>query len=107
MGVIKLPSYTSYWSTELRYPAIADIMPLKRFEKLRRYLHFVDNNTYNQAGEDRLFKVKPIVEGKLKKSSYKCINNVPQLVKVNLISILVLRGEATVSQDHARRKPFC
>ena len=63
MGVIKLPSYTSYWSTELRYPAIADIMPLKRFEKLRRYLHFVDNNTYNQAGDDRLFKVKPIVEG--------------------------------------------
>ncbi len=62
MVVIKLPSYTSYWSTELRYPEIADIMPLKQFEKLRRYLHFVDNNTYNQAGDDRLFKLSLLLK---------------------------------------------
>ncbi len=33
MGVIKLPSYKSYWSKRLRYPMIADEMPLKRFDQ--------------------------------------------------------------------------
>jgi hypothetical protein len=34
MGIIKLPSYKMYWSQKLRYPAIADVMPLKRYKKL-------------------------------------------------------------------------
>lgn len=63
MGIVHLPSYTLYWSTQLRYSAIADVMPLKRFEKLRRFLHFVNNMTYNQAEGDKLFKIRPIIEG--------------------------------------------
>ena len=63
MGIVHLPSYTLYWSTQLRYSAIADVMPLKRFEKLRRFLHFVDNMSYNQAEGDKLFKIRPIIEG--------------------------------------------
>lgn len=63
MGIVHLPSYTLYWSTQMRYPAIADVMPLKRFEKLRRFLHFVDNTTYDQAKGDKLFKIRPVVEG--------------------------------------------
>ena len=62
MGIVHLPSYTLYWSTQLRYSAIADVMPLKRFEKLR-FLHFVDNMSYNQAEGDKLFKIRPIIEG--------------------------------------------
>jgi hypothetical protein len=62
MGVVNLPSYTHYWSRELRYPSVADVMPRKRFEKLRRYLHFVDNMTYDKDCEDKLFKVRCIVE---------------------------------------------
>ena len=44
MGIIKLLSYKLYWSQKLRYPAIANQMSLKRFEKLRSNLHFVHNN---------------------------------------------------------------
>ena len=63
MEIVHLPSYILYWSTQLRYSAIADVMPLKRFEKLRRFLHFVDNMSYNQAEDDKLFKIIPIIEG--------------------------------------------
>ena len=63
MGVISLPAYTLYWSNEMRYPPIAEIMSLKRFQKLRRFLHFVDNSTFKEGSSDKLFKIKPIVEG--------------------------------------------
>ncbi|GFV87955.1 hypothetical protein TNCV_782351 [Trichonephila clavipes] len=35
-------------------------MPLNRFEKLKSYLHFVDNGTVNQHVQDRAFEVKPL-----------------------------------------------
>ncbi len=37
-------------------------MPLERFEKLRRYLHFVDNFTYDNEVQDKLFKIRPVVD---------------------------------------------
>lgn len=39
-----MPAYLDYWSVKFRYANIADIMPLKRYQQIRRYLHFVDNN---------------------------------------------------------------
>lgn len=60
MGVVQMPAYRDYWSKELRYPQIADIMTLKKYELIRRYLHFTDNNDMN---DDRYFKVRPILEG--------------------------------------------
>ena len=62
MGVVNLPSYTNYWSTNLRYPPIADVMPRKRFELIRRYLHVVDNNDYDELTDDKLFKIRPLIE---------------------------------------------
>ena len=63
MGIIELPSYAMYWSQKLRYPPVADQMPLKRYEKLQRYLHFVDNATYDEERSGKLFKIQPIIEG--------------------------------------------
>ena len=60
MGIIKLPSYRNYWSGSLRYPSIADAMSRNRFESLRRFLHFVDNNSDHDA-TDKLFKIKPVL----------------------------------------------
>lgn len=59
MGVVHMPAYTDYWALETRYAPIADIMPLKRYQALRRSLHFVDNEDINT---DRYFKVRPILE---------------------------------------------
>ena len=44
-----------YWSQQMRYPPVADIKSLKRFQKLRSFIHFVDNNTYEE-GFQRTFQ---------------------------------------------------
>lgn len=59
MGIVDMPAYTDYWSRELRYSLIADVMTLKKFQQLRRYIHF--NNNLLDDG-DRYFKIRPFVE---------------------------------------------
>ncbi|KAF9409712.1 hypothetical protein HW555_011002 [Spodoptera exigua] len=59
MGVVQMPAYRDYWSKALRFPENADIMTLKKYEKIRRFLHFVDNTDTN---DDRYFKVRPVLE---------------------------------------------
>ena len=59
MGIINYPSYTSYWSRQLRSPQVADAMPQKRFEKIRRFLHFVNNDEVDS--DDKLAKIRPII----------------------------------------------
>ena len=61
MGIIQLPNYRAYWCKNIRISQIADKMSVNRFEKLREYLHFVDNNLGNTEN-DKLFKVKPIID---------------------------------------------
>ena len=48
MGYHQLPSLRDYWSTDpdLAVPFIANIMPRKRFEELRAYVHFNNNLTF-------------------------------------------------------------
>ncbi|KAF9405413.1 hypothetical protein HW555_013841, partial [Spodoptera exigua] len=59
MGIIDMPAYTDYWSREFRYSQIADIMPLKKFQQLRRYIHF--NNNLLDDG-DRYYKIRPLAD---------------------------------------------
>ncbi|KAI8435219.1 hypothetical protein MSG28_003575, partial [Choristoneura fumiferana] len=59
MGVVGMPAYRDYWSNEFRFPPIADVMSLRKYETIRRHLHFVDNNDTN---EDRFFKIRPLLE---------------------------------------------
>ena len=61
MGIIVLPSYRNYWSRSLRFPIIADAMPRNRYELLRRYIHFVDNDAEHDVN-DKLFKIKPVLD---------------------------------------------
>ncbi|KAJ8937836.1 hypothetical protein NQ314_011697 [Rhamnusium bicolor] len=58
MGIVVMPAYTDYWSSSYRYSLIADVMPLKRYQALRRYIHFVDNNDLDS---DRYFKIRPFL----------------------------------------------
>lgn len=59
MGIVDMPAYTDYWAQETRYELIANIMPLKRYQAIRRSLHFVNNEELN---DDRYFKVRPILD---------------------------------------------
>ena len=66
MGIQKLPGLYDYWSTDevLHSFAIASRISRKRFLDLRRFLHFVDNDTVAARGEDgydRLAKVRPVI----------------------------------------------
>lgn len=56
-----MPSYTDYWSLELRYEKVASVMPLKRFQSIRRYLHF-SNNDLSENDPDRYIKIRPLTE---------------------------------------------
>ena len=59
MGIFQLPAYTDYWAQATRIDKIANIMPLKRYQALRRYLHFVQNDN---TDDDRYFKIRPVLE---------------------------------------------
>ena len=65
MGINELPELRDYWSTHeyLRYAPIADRISRNQFEKITRYLHFVDNTTLPSRGEgySRLQKVEPVI----------------------------------------------
>lgn len=62
MSVVQLPAYRLYWSSRLRYAPIADAMPRTRYEKIRKYLHFSDNHSFNANKQDKLYKIKPVLE---------------------------------------------
>ncbi len=61
MDIVQLPSYKMYWSQKMRIPAIADRMPLKRYEKLRANLHFVDNSIMEENAS-KLAKIQPVID---------------------------------------------
>ncbi|KOB51840.1 putative ankyrin 2,3/unc44, partial [Operophtera brumata] len=59
MGIVDMPSYLDYWSQKFKYAKVAEIMPLKRYQQIRRYLHFADNN---MEDGDRYYKIRPLLE---------------------------------------------
>ena len=61
MSLVRLPSYELFWSTEFRCSAVTDVMSLKHYEYLRRYLQAIDNTTKNEHF-CKLFKVKPVLD---------------------------------------------
>lgn len=65
MGIYKMPSVRSYWSSATRYPAVSEVMTRNRFEEIKRSLHFNDNEQMKKReenGYDRLFKVRPLID---------------------------------------------
>ena len=60
MEIIDLPGYILYWSSEVNYSAFTDLMPLKRFQSIRLFLHFVHSRLNDLS--NKLFMVRPIIE---------------------------------------------
>lgn len=64
MSIVKMPRYEMYWSEQTRYEPVASTLTLKRYKKLREYLHVVNNadkeNPENK--DDKCFKVRPLLE---------------------------------------------
>lgn len=64
MAVFNFPKTRMYWSTAARVDCIADTMTVNRWETIKRYLHFSNNEEQipaGQPGHDRLFKIRPLL----------------------------------------------
>ena len=66
IGLVKLPSIYNYWRKDevFNFFAVVSWISRKCFIELHRYLHFVDNDTLPQPGQDNydtLGKVRPII----------------------------------------------
>ena len=67
MSICQLPAIKDYWKTNkyLHYSPIAERIPRDRFIDISRYIHFVDNTTFQPRGSDRhdrLGKVRPLID---------------------------------------------
>ncbi|KAJ8967146.1 hypothetical protein NQ314_003061 [Rhamnusium bicolor] len=65
MSVIHLPSTRSYWNNTMEIPAVSQTMTCNRFEEIKRFLHFSNNNEqvpFGQDGHDKLFKIRPFLD---------------------------------------------
>ncbi|XP_041664121.1 piggyBac transposable element-derived protein 2-like isoform X2 [Cheilinus undulatus] len=61
MGVFPFPAIGDYWAAESRFPPVADTMSVKRFQVLRRYVHFSDN-FQTEGSTDRYTKIRPLFD---------------------------------------------
>ncbi|XP_023860035.1 piggyBac transposable element-derived protein 2 isoform X4 [Salvelinus sp. IW2-2015] len=59
MGVFDFPTFVDYWHSDSRFPPVADAMSVRRFQSLRRFLHFNDNMQNNHS-PDRFYKIRPL-----------------------------------------------
>ncbi|KAK8787135.1 hypothetical protein V5799_023089, partial [Amblyomma americanum] len=59
MSIIHLPSTRDYRKSSIEHHKVSEVMSLNRWEKLKQFLHFNDNEKFiapGQIGHDRLHK---------------------------------------------------
>lgn len=64
MSIIQLPATRYYWSSVFGYPKVNSVMSSKRFEEIKRYIHFNENSTQvlrGQPGYDPVHKLRPLL----------------------------------------------
>ena len=63
MSIIALPAYFMYWSEKTRYAPISDARSIKRYRKLRQFIHPAENlqkdNWENKI--NRFYKIAPVI----------------------------------------------
>ena len=70
MLYVKLPTQRMYWTNRFRIPSIANLMTVKHFEKLKRYIHFNNNDDAlpkTPKEFDKLFKIRSLIDSVLPK----------------------------------------
>lgn len=64
MSIVHMPDVRSYWSPNLGFDKIKETMSYNNFVKIRRYLHFNNNDLMkprDHPDHDRLHKLRPFV----------------------------------------------
>jgi hypothetical protein len=60
-----VPDIRQYWSENLENNVIKNTMTVNKFEKIRQFLHFCNNDIYiprGQPGHDRSFRIRTVLE---------------------------------------------
>lgn len=63
MSLISVPGTRRYWNSKCGIPQVSNVMPLRRWEQIKRYIHFADNSMLPIEPPDRIFKIRKLVEG--------------------------------------------
>lgn len=64
MSLLQLPSSRHYWNTSIGQDFVRDTMSCNRFETIKQFLHFNNNQNHknpNDDGYDKLFKIRPLL----------------------------------------------
>jgi len=83
MGLHDEPATEMFWSSDtlFRVQPIADIMPVKRYKKIRQALHINDNSKTSKRGDeyfDKLYEIRPIVEKLNMEFMQQCVSSTSQ-----------------------------
>ncbi|KAJ8933283.1 hypothetical protein NQ314_014111 [Rhamnusium bicolor] len=66
MSIFHLPRHRLYWSSACRIPQVAISMSRKRWEQIKKNLHFNNNENLpkdrNDINRDKLFKLRPLLD---------------------------------------------
>ena len=58
---VKMPNTRDYWEQSLQYKTISKVMPIRRFERIKQFLHCNDNTQTPRDGNNKLSKIRPII----------------------------------------------
>nr|CAH7726963.1 unnamed protein product [Callosobruchus chinensis] len=65
MSIIQLPQARNYWSPHLGHPRVSEVMTCNRWEEIKRFIHFNNNDNFipsGTPGHDKLFKIRPLLD---------------------------------------------
>lgn len=65
MSIINMPSIRSFWSTEIGYDHVRNVMPINKFEDIKQFIHFNNNDDHlprDNSNHDRLHKIRFIID---------------------------------------------
>jgi len=100
MGLHDEPATEMFWSSDMlfRVQPIADIMPVKRYEKIRQALHINDNSKTPKQGDkyfNKLYKIRPIVEKVNTEFMQQCASSTSQSIDEAMV---IFKGRSSIKQ---------
>ncbi|KAM3626100.1 uncharacterized protein V6R79_022451 [Siganus canaliculatus] len=101
MSIVHLPRPRMYWSSECRVAQVSDVMSRDRWEEIKKFIHFNDNSNAAVNSDDKLFKIRPIIESLLPKCQ-----GLPQDQMLSVGEHMVpFKGRSTLKQ-YFSKKPY-
>ena len=97
MGYNKLPIWRDYWNTsnDLCCPLVSKAMTRQRFGIILKYLHCNDNAAIPADNKDRLFKIRPFIDGL--NTNFRSFYNGTSNLSVDE-SMILFKGRNTMKQ---------